>query len=127
MCARAIANHVNHGGFLFDDTSNRILALSEDIKHIRNLKKNITVSEDAENSKMHQSFNSILEGLEDFMKCLNSSQISTLSEALNLSTPHVTFAKTFYEGKLGDSYQDFTESLARGSVLYTRTRKFLPQ
>lgn len=127
MCARAIANHVNTGGSLFDDTSNRILALSEDIKHIRNLKKKYPVSEDVENSKLHQSFNSILEGLGDFMKCLNTSQISTLSEALNLSTPHVSFAKTFYEGKLGESYQDFTESLARGSVLYTRTRKFLPR
>jgi len=127
MCARAIANHVNSGGSLFDDTSNKILTLSEDIKKIRGLKKKYPISEDESNVKLHTSFNSILEGLSDFMKELNTSRASTLAEALNLSEPNVVFAKTFYSEKLGESYQDFAESLARGSVLYTKSRKFLPR
>ncbi len=127
MIARAIANHINGGGDLFDDVSNKILALSEDIKKIRNLKKKYPVSEDESNVKMHNSFNSILEGLTDFVKELNSSKISTLVEALNLSEPHVTFAKTFYEDKLGPEYKEMAEALARGSVLYTRTRRFMPK
>lgn len=125
MCARAIANHINYGGNLFDDTSNKILQLSEDIKKIKKLKRKYPVSEDASNKKIHESLNNVSEGLLDFMKCLNTSKISTLVEALNLSQPNVAFAEAFYSEKLGEGYE--ISPLARGSVLYTKTRKFLPR
>jgi hypothetical protein len=127
MCARAIANHVNRGGALYDSTSNQILALSEDIKKIRGLKKKYPISEDEGNKKMHESLNNIIEGLKDFMCGLNTNKIATLAEALNLSEPSIVFAKTFYGEQLGESYSDDVDALARGSVLYTRCRKFLPR
>ena len=125
MCARALSNYVNHGGTLFDDTANKIITLSEDIKKIRNIKKKYPLSEDASSVKIHESLNQILSGLTDFLKEMNTSKISTLAEALNLSEPNVTFAKTFYSEKLGEGYD--SDALGRGSVLYTRTRKFLPK
>jgi hypothetical protein len=127
MCARAIANHVNCGGSLFDDTSNKIIALSEDIKKIRHIKKKYPVSEDQSNVKMHESLNYIIEGLADFMKELNTNKISTLSEALSLNEPNVAFSRAFYGEKLGEEFKEGIDSLARGSVLYTRTRKFMPK
>jgi hypothetical protein len=124
MCARAVANYVNNGGKLFDDISNKIIGLSEDMKKIKKLKRKYPVLEDAGNKKVHESLTNVYEGLLDFMKQLNTPQVSTLAEALNLSGPNVKFAETFYGEKLGEGYD--VSSLARGSVLYTRTRKFLP-
>ena len=123
MAARALANHVNHGGGLYDSVANNILMLSEDLRSLKSLKRKYPVSEDEDNKKLHNALGSISEGLTNLMKGLNTSKIYELAEHLTINPPNLAFSSTFYKDRLGEEYSSFAESLGRGSIIYSKMKK----
>ena len=124
MAARALANHVNHGGGLYDSIANNIMMLSEDIRSLKVLKRKYPVSEDEDNKQLHTALGNVVEGLTDLMKGLNTTKIYELAEHLAVNPPNLAFAETYYGGKLSEEFKESVPSLARGSVIFSKTRKF---
>ena len=123
--ARALANYVNHGGNIYDESANRIVKLSDDVKSIRNLKKKFPMLEgDADNSKIHEAITEITGGLTDLLERLNSNKISDYLPILEVSETNMVFSENFYKVKLGEEFHDSVGCLARGSIIHSRTRKF---
>lgn len=120
--ARALSNYVNNGGNIYDETANRIVQLSDDVKGIKKLKKTYPILEgDEDNAKIHQAIEEVISGLITILDRLNSNKINDYLPILTISQPNMTFSETFYKQKLGEDHD--VGSLARGSIICSRIKK----
>lgn len=123
-CARALSNYANNGGNIYDESANRIVQLADDAKAVKKLKKAYPLVEnDDDNTRMHKAINEVYEGLTHLLERLGSNKINEYLSVLEVNQPNYVFAETFYKTKLGEAHNDYVGSLARGSIINSKSRK----
>jgi hypothetical protein len=119
---KAIANHINHGGDLFDDTVNRLLVLGSDIDAVKRANLNEGNADEDKVQSLRKTLMDARRQLTKFIGSLSTKK-SKIDESVftDLNGPKHAFSKTYFGNIVGD--EKLADSIARISIICSNIKK----
>jgi hypothetical protein len=119
---KAIANHINHGGDLYDDTVNRLIMLGNDIDNVKRANLNEASADEDKIQSLRKTLMDARKQLTKFIGSLSMKKSKIDESAFSdLSGPKHAFSKTYFENLVGDS--NLADSIARISIICGNIKK----
>lgn len=123
--AKSVANYVNSGGNLYDDTVQNLVLLGEDFIKIKSL-KNKNLTEYMTEGNDEYDFNFVMKEASRkmssfFRKLANRKKVLEIDELEYLNSPDFEFSKNYFENKINDG--NLVETLARSSLFLENERE----
>lgn len=119
---KAIANHINYGGNLYDETVNNLIMLDNDINVIK--RANLTEC-NASEDKIQSLRKTLMDARKRLTRFIGSLSMkkSKIDEKMfaDLTGPKHTFSKSYFENIVGD--ETLADSIARISIVCGNIKK----
>lgn len=114
---KAIANYINHGGTLFDENTNTIVHLGEDLSTLKKLDLNETTFNirDGSKNEIHKMAENARKMITKFLGRIGNRKRPIEQDLFEMiKSPQYDFSRSYYEALVGDD--KLAECLARASV-----------
>lgn len=120
LAAKALVNHINCGGELFDSVADKILNLSNDINVVKKLKKQFALTENNFSLSCNINLNNLCTFALEILKQCTTKKIEEILNNYDFLPEELNQSFDFYKTKLGDN---FNESVSRLALLKLKTSK----